>query len=84
VPEVTVILSGRPYVRLTMARIPPWHSIRQRDGNVYHDDDQCPVGNKVELKYRKAGHRCRMQCRTCAKLNAPELTARRQAVLTPH
>jgi hypothetical protein len=67
-----------------MARIPPWHSIRQRDGNVYHDDDECPIGNKVELKYRKAGHRCRMQCRTCAKLGAPDLAAKRQAMLTPH
>jgi hypothetical protein len=51
-----------------MARIPPWHSIRQRDGNVYHDDDQCPVGKEIDSKYRKRGHRCRTRCPFCTKL----------------
>jgi len=82
--EVTVFLLRRRYVGPTMARIPPWHSIRQRDGSVYHDDDECPVGGKIELKFRKLGHRCRAQCRACAKLRAPAVTAKRTAMLTPH
>jgi hypothetical protein len=57
--------------------------MRQRDGNVYHDDDQCPIGNQVEIKYRKAGHRCRVRCRACAKLGAQALDSARLARLTP-
>ena len=66
-----------------MARTPPWHSIRQRDGNVYHDDDQCPVGSQIDVKYRKPGHRCRSRCRACAKLGALALDSTRLAKLTP-
>jgi hypothetical protein len=67
-----------------MAQIPPWHSIRQRDGNVYHDDDECPVGKAIEEKYRRMGHRCRQRCRACAKLRDPALHSTRLAKLTPH
>jgi hypothetical protein len=66
-----------------MARIPPWYSIRQQDGNVYHDDNQCPLGREIEEKYRRTGHRCRVRCRACAKLSAPALTSQRLAKLTP-
>jgi hypothetical protein len=66
-----------------MARIPAWYSIRQCDGNVYHDNDQCSAGKVVEAKYRKAGHRCRQRCRTCAKLEAALLDSHRLAQLTP-
>ena len=66
-----------------MTQIPPWYSIRQRDGNVYHDNDLCPLGQAVEMKYRKRGHRCRMRCHTCAKLGAPAATATRLAQLLP-
>ena len=66
-----------------MAQIPPWYSIRQRDGNVYHDNNQCPVGNAIDSKYRKAGHRCRLRCSTCAKLGAALEAPDRLARLTP-
>jgi hypothetical protein len=66
-----------------MAQIPPWHSIRQRDRSVYHDDDHCLVGSTIDSKYRKAGHRCRTRCSTCAKLGAAHLSAERLARLTP-
>ena len=66
-----------------MARIPPWYSIRQRDGNVFHDDDQCPVGKAIDSKYRKAGHRCRVRCSTCAKLALLRVDAEQLARLTP-
>ena len=66
-----------------MAQIPPWYSIRQRDGNVFHDDDRCPLGKVVDSKYRKAGHRCRPRCPTCAKLGAELISSERMARLTP-
>ena len=66
-----------------MAQISPWHSIRQRDGNVYHDDDECPVGKGIEEKYRRFGHRCRQRCRACAKLHEPGAHSTRLAKLTP-
>jgi hypothetical protein len=79
------ITSGLPhgaYIVL-MTRIAPWYSVRQQDKNVYHDDDQCPIGKEIDLRYRKPGHRCRMRCRACAKLGAPEVTSRRLALLEP-
>jgi hypothetical protein len=66
-----------------MAQIPPWHSIRQRDGNVYHDDDQCPAGKDIEQKYRRMGHRCRKRCPACARLRDPALHSARLAKLMP-
>jgi hypothetical protein len=65
-----------------MAQIPPWYSIRQRDRNVFHDDDQCPVGKEIDIKYRKPGHRCRMRCPSCAKLGAMLRNPERLARLT--
>ena len=61
----------------------PWHSIRQRDRNVFHDNDLCPAGQAIEPKYRKHGHRCRMRCSTCARLAAPAAVAARLALLPP-
>jgi hypothetical protein len=66
-----------------MTQILPWYSIRQRDPNIYHDNDLCPAGKAIPSKYRKRGHRCRMRCPVCAKLRAPEATARRLALLQP-
>ena len=66
-----------------MPQISPWHSIRLHDRNVYHDDDQCPLGKGIDHKYRKAGHRCRKRCPTCAKLSDPALQSTRLAKLMP-
>ncbi len=66
-----------------MAQISPWYSIRQRDPNVYHDDDQCPAGKEIDQKYRKTGHRCRTRCPSCARLRAALFTSERLARLTP-
>jgi hypothetical protein len=55
-----------------MAQVFPWHSLRQSDRNVFHDDDQCPVGRQIEEKYRRPGHRCRQRCRVCARLREPK------------
>jgi hypothetical protein len=61
----------------------PWHSIRLRDRNVYHDNELCPTGQAIDPKYRKQGHCCRMRCATCAKLGAPAAMAARLAQLLP-
>ena len=66
-----------------MAQILPWHSIRQRDGKVFHDDDQCPVAKDIDQKYRRMGHRCRQRCRACAKLRDAAQQSTRLAQLTP-
>ena len=58
-----------------MTLIPAWHSIRQSDRKVYHDNDLCPAGRAIDLKYRKRGHRCRMRCATCTRLASPEASA---------
>jgi hypothetical protein len=66
-----------------MAQISPWHSIRQSDGSVFHDDDQCRVAKEIDPKYRRSGHRCRKRCRVCAKLRDPAQESNRLARLTP-
>ena len=66
-----------------MTQIAPWYSIRQRDGNVYHDDDQCPAAKDIPEKYRRRGHRCRQRCRACAALQDPAAQSQRLAELMP-
>ncbi len=77
-PEALCNHSGQ-----VMAQIQPWYSIRQRDGKVYHDNNECPIGNAIEVKYRKPGHRCRVRCSTCAKLAAALENPEHLARLTP-
>jgi hypothetical protein len=72
-PEEVSVLLTETFFLLSiegslMAQILPWHSIRQSDRNVYHDDDQCPLGKGIDEKYRRMGHRCRQRCRSCDKL----------------
>jgi hypothetical protein len=79
---VTTVFGSRPYL-VFMTLTSPWHSIRQRDRNVYHDNDLCPTGQAIDPKYRKRGHRCRMRCAACARLGSPEATEARLAQLLP-
>jgi len=64
-----------------MSQIHPWHSIRQRDPNVYHDDHLCTAGNAIPSQYHKRGHRCRLRCPVCAKLGSGEATLSQPGVL---
>lgn len=66
-----------------MAKVSPWYSIRQQDRNVYHDNTECPEGNEIDHKYRKAGHRCRVRCPRCAKWDGDVQTRERAARLIP-
>jgi hypothetical protein len=52
-----------------MAKIAPWHSSRETDRKVYHDNDRCTEGNNIEAKYRRAGTDGRRQCEHCARLS---------------
>jgi hypothetical protein len=47
----------------------PWHSIRQSDRNVYHNNTSCTEGNNIESKYRKPGSDGRPLCQHCARLS---------------
>jgi hypothetical protein len=82
-----VLLTGALFyhqklTRPLMSQISPWYSIRQRDGNIFHDDDQCPRGRAIEEKYRMKGHRCRQRCGACARLRDPATLSIRLAQLT--
>jgi ssDNA-binding Zn-finger/Zn-ribbon topoisomerase 1 len=66
-----------------MAKVSPWYSIRQRDPNVFHDNDQCPKGALISQQFRKTGRRCRQQCPECARLAAELGSSERRARLTP-
>ena len=48
-----------------MARVAPWHSVRDTDRKVYHDSDKCTEGNNIEAKYRRAGTDGRPRCKNC-------------------
>lgn len=52
-----------------MAKISPWHSTRESDPKVYHDNDACTEGNNIETKYRKAGTDGRRRCDHCTRLD---------------
>jgi hypothetical protein len=42
-----------------------WHSIRETDRKVYHDDPRCPEGAGVEFVYRRNGTEGRRKCEQC-------------------
>jgi len=51
-----------------MAIIPPWHSARVSDRNVYHDNDKCPEGTQIAIHNHKPGTDGRPRCEQCSKL----------------
>lgn len=53
-----------------MPKTDPWHSIRQQDRNVYHDNTRCTEGNNIEPQYRRSGTAGRPLCETCRRLAA--------------
>ena len=48
-----------------MARCPAFHSVRENDPKVYHDDDACTEGNNIEPKNRRDGTDNRPRCKNC-------------------
>lgn len=51
-----------------MAKVSPWHSSRQSDRKVYHNDTRCTEGNNIESYYRTPGTGGRPLCEHCARL----------------
>jgi hypothetical protein len=51
-----------------MAKVPPFHSKRPNDRNVYHDNDRCTEGNNIENYNRVPGTGGRPRCEHCARL----------------
>ena len=51
-----------------MAKTNPWHSTKDNDPNVYHDNTSCTEGNNIEDKNRRDGTGNRPQCQHCARL----------------
>lgn len=51
-----------------MAKVAAFHSVRETDRQVYHDNDQCTEGNNIETKYRRPGTDGRPKCKRCAEL----------------
>ncbi len=52
-----------------MTKVPPWHSVRETDPKVYHDNNECTEGNNIEPKYRRPGTDNRRKCDHCAHLD---------------
>jgi hypothetical protein len=51
-----------------MAKVPAWHSSRESDKKVYHDNDECTEGNNIETRYRQSGTGGRPRCQHCDRL----------------
>lgn len=52
-----------------MSKVRAWHSIRESDRKVYHDNNKCTEGNNIEDRYRRDGTAGRRQCEHCARLS---------------
>lgn len=52
-----------------MAKVPPFHSKRLNDPNVYHDNDKCTEGNNIEKQNRAPGTDGRPKCKHCQQLS---------------
>lgn len=51
-----------------MAKVPAFHSTKQTDRPVYHDNSACTEGNNIERHYKAFGTGGRRQCEHCARL----------------
>jgi hypothetical protein len=52
-----------------MSKIPPFHSIRESDRKVYHNNNRCTEGNNIEKYNRVSGTGDRRLCEHCKRLN---------------
>jgi hypothetical protein len=53
---------------MKMAKVSPFHSVKQYARNVYHDNDRCTEGNNIESYYRRSGTDGRPRCDHCSRL----------------
>lgn len=52
-----------------MAKVAPFHSVKETDKKVYHDNNSCTEGNNIETKNRKLGTDNRPKCEHCQRLS---------------
>jgi hypothetical protein len=52
-----------------MAKVAPFHSVKQNEPQVYHDNSSCKTGNNIEKENRREGTGGRAKCSECAKLS---------------
>lgn len=53
-----------------MPKVSPWHSSRESDPKVYHDNTSCEDGDNIEPRYRRAGTDNRRICTRCERYDA--------------
>ena len=51
-----------------MAHVPPWHSKRVNDREVYHENGICPEGSTIGVYNRAPGTGGRLRCEHCSRL----------------
>lgn len=47
----------------------PWHSKKETDRKVYHDNTSCTEGNNIEKQNVQSGTGGRPRCQHCAQLD---------------
>ena len=47
------------------AKVRPWHSVRETDRKVFHDDARCPEAAGIEPQFRREGTEGRRKCEHC-------------------
>jgi hypothetical protein len=52
-----------------MSKVAAWHSKRESDPKVYHDENTCTEGNNIETKNRVAGADGRPKCKRCKEIS---------------
>jgi hypothetical protein len=49
-----------------MAKVPPFHTSEPEDPEVYHDNSDCPHGQRIKPWHRVNGTGGRKKCSWCA------------------
>lgn len=52
-----------------MAKVAPFHSTKDSDRKVHHDNNKCTEGNNIERRYLASGTAGRPKCEHCQRLN---------------
>jgi len=52
-----------------MAKVAPFHSKKDSDRKVYHDNSSCTEGNNIEKENKASGTGGRPQCEHCKRLS---------------
>lgn len=53
-----------------MAKVAPFHSVKEYTRNVHHNNNKCTEGNNIEPRYVRPGTAGRPLCEHCSRLNS--------------